>query len=278
MPDYGLFCQSRLSNPYPLYHRLGEEDPVHFSTVLQTWIITRHEDVKAGIVDDRLSSNKMAFYLNPLPPTSREGLRPLTEYMSPWMSMKDPPDHPPTGTINKAFTTKSLEELTPKIQAISEVLPEDFVEYGRGDLIGQFAHPLPATVICEMLGIPPDNHDQFRRWSADIVAFSAGSSVLLEKVANKAQSSQLELVEYCRRIISRRKIQPKNDLTSRLISVEERDAQITELELCAMCVLLFVAGQETTTNLIGNGVLSLLKQPESFQRLRGNPRLIESAI
>ena len=91
-------------------------------------------------------------------------------------------------------------------------------------------------------------------------------------------ASQLELVEYCRRIISQRRIQPKDDLISRLISAEERDAQITELELYALCVQLFVAGQETTTNLIGNGVLTLLKQPGAFQRLRERPELIESAI
>ena len=135
MSDYELFCQSRLSNPYPLYHRLREEEPVHFSAVLQTWMITRYEDVKVLLADDRLSSNRMAFYLNPLAPKSREELRPLTEYMSQWTSMQDPPDHTRLrGLINRAFTPKSLEELTPRIQAISEGLFDDLIEYGRGDL------------------------------------------------------------------------------------------------------------------------------------------------
>ena len=277
--EYQLFCQSRLSNPYPLYHRLRQEEPVQFSEVLQTWMLTNYEDVKVGLVDNRLSNDKMAFYFNPIAPKTREKLGSLTQYFSQWMNMKDPPDHTRLrGLVNKAFTPKSLEELTPKIQAISERLVGDLVEHGRGDVIGQFAYPLPATVICEMLGIPPDDQDQFRGWSADIIAFSAGSSVLLETVADKAQASQLELVEYCRRIISQRRMKPKDDLISRLISVEERGAQISELELYAMCVQLFVAGQETTTNLIGNGVFSLLKNPGTYQRLRERPDLIESAI
>jgi cytochrome P450 len=278
-PDYQLFCQSRLADPYPFYHRLRTEDPVHFSDTLQTWMLTSYDDVAAATGDARLSSDRMQFYLNPISAESRPKLASLCEYMSRWMSMKDPPDHTRLrGLVNKAFTSRSADEMIPHIREISQNLIADLGDGGRADLIGQFAYPLPATVICEMLGIPSDEQTQFRQWSSDIVAFSAGSGLLLEAAAESTQESQLALVEYCRRIIDQRRRQPQDDLISRLISVEQAGTQLNELELYAMCVQLFVAGHETTTNLIGNGVLALLQHPRDFQQLREHPELIESAV
>ena len=277
--DYQLFCQSRLADPYPFYHRLRTEDPVHFSDTLQTWVLTTYDDVAAATGDARLSSDRMQFYLNPIPAESRPKLTSLCEYMSRWMSMKDPPDHTRLrGLVNKAFTSRSVEEMIPRVREISRNLIVDFGEGGRVDLIGQFAYPLPTTVICEMLGIPSDEQTQFRQWSNDIVAFSAGSGLLLEDVAAGAQKSQLALVEYCRRIIDQHRRQPQDDLISRLISVEQEGTQLNELELYAMCVQLFVAGHETTTNLVGNGMLALLRHPQDLQQLRAHPELIESAV
>ena len=280
-PDYALFCRGRLPDPYPLYDRLRDEDPVHFSEPLKTWVLTGYDDVKEATSDDRLSSDRMAFYLNPIAAEKRDKLGSLGAYMSRWMSMKDPPDHTRLrNLVNKAFTPRSIEELEPRIQAITDRLIDDLADGGQIDLIDRFAYPLPATVICEMLGIPADEQKEFRRWSADIVAFSAGSGMVLEEVAEQAQASQSALVDYCRRIIGQRRRQPKGDLISRLIavSVEGEGTQLTELELHAMCVLLFVAGHETTANLIGNGVLALLQRPGDLRRLRERPGLIDTAV
>ena len=277
--DYQLFCQSRLADPYPFYHRLRSADPVHFSDTLKTWVLTTYDDVAAATGDARLSSDRMQFYLNPIPAESRPKLASLNEYMSRWMSMKDPPDHTRLrGLVNKAFTSRSVEEMIPRIGQIARGLIADLGEGERADLIGQFAYPLPATVICEMLGIPSQEQTQFRQWSKDIVAFSAGSGLLLGEVAASAQASQLALVEYCRRVIDQRRRQPQDDLISRLISVGQKGTQLSELELYAMCVQLFVAGHETTTNLIGNGMLALLQHPRAFLHLRAHPELIRSAV
>ena len=246
---------------------------------LQTWVLTRYDDVTAAIGDSRLSSDRMAFYLDPIAAEARDKLGPLCTTMSRWMSMQDAPDHTRLrALVTKAFTPRSVEALSPSIRAISERLIDDFADHGRIDLIDRFAFPLPATVICEMLGIPAGEQRQFRKWSNDIVAFSAGSGMVLEAVAEQAQASQSALVEYCRRIIALRRRQPRDDLISRLIAVEEEGARLSELELHAMCVQLFVAGHETTTNLIGNGMLALLQRPQDLQRLRAQPRLIETAI
>ena len=277
--DYTKFCESKLADPYPLYTRLRSEDPVHYSERLQTWIVTRYDDVKSALGDDRLSSDKMAFYMNTMSPKDRNDLDSLSQYMTRWMSMKDRPDHTRLrGLVNKAFTPKSLQDLLPEIQKICDDLVDNFISGNKKDLIEHIAYPLPATVICEMLGIPTEDQTQFRKWSNDIVAFSAGLGSMIGKVAQQAQTSQKALVDYCQKIIAQRRQDPKNDLISRLIAAEEDGAQLTESELYSMCVQLFVAGQETTTNLIANSVLTLIKNPEAFQLLRDDPELITSAI
>ena len=278
-PDYTKFCESKLADPYPLYARLRSEDPVHYSDRLQTWIITRYEDVKSALTDSRLSSDKMAFYMNTMSPKERKNLDSLSQYMTQWMSMKDRPDHTRLrGLVNKAFTSKSLQDLLPEIQRICDDLVDDFISENKKDLLEHIAYPLPATVICEMLGIPAKDQTQFRKWSNDIVAFSAGLGSMIGTVAQQAQSSQKALVDYCQKIIAQRRKHPRNDLITRLIAAEEDGAQLTESELYSMCVQLFVAGQETTTNLIANSVLTLINNPEAFKLLRDNPELISPAV
>ena len=278
-PDYTKFCESKLADPYPLYARLRSEDPVHYSDRLQTWIITRYEDVKSALTDSRLSSDKMAFYMNTMSPKERKNLDSLSQYMTQWMSMKDRPDHTRLrGLVNKAFTSKSLQDLLPEIQRICDDLVDNFISENKKDLLEHIAYPLPATVICEMLGIPAKDQTQFRKWSNDIVAFSAGLGSMIGTVAQQAQSSQKALVDYCQKIIAQRRKHPRNDLITRLIAAEEDGAQLTESELYSMCVQLFVAGQETTTNLIANSVLTLINNPEAFKLLRDNPELITPAV
>lgn len=279
--EYKLFCdgQGGLSNPYPFYSQLRDQSPVYFSETLQAWLISTYQDVKSATGDKRLSSNKMPFYLRPIGLESRDSLSSLQEYLSAWMSMKDGFDHMRLRTlVNKAFTSRSLDELSPRIQGIADQLIDDFTNYSPVNLIEKFAYPFPATVICEMLGIPTSEQSQFRKWANDIVSFSAGSTTVLEKAAKNAQSSQMDLIEYCKQIINERRKFPKDDLISRLILLEEGTNQLTELELYAMCVQLFVAGQETTTNLIGNGLLALLETPKELQKLNNDIGLLENSI
>lgn len=277
--DYEMFCQSCLDDPYPFYHRLRAEDPVHFSQRLGTWVFTRYDDVMTLTQGDRLSSERMDFYLNPIPVGIRKTLGPLSETMSRWMALNDPPDHTRLrGLVSRAFTPRMVDALTLRIQEICDELIDGFEQRGQVDLITQFAYPLPATVICDMLGIPSEDQERFRGWSEDIVAFSAGSGMLLEQVAKKAQKSQLELIDYFRDFIELRRQQPKEDLISCLIALRAEGDRLTEVEMHSMCVQLFVAGHETTMNLIGNGLLALLKHREDLERLRADPELMPSAV
>ena len=277
--DYEMFCRGRLADPYPFYHRLRAEEPVHFSQRLGTWVLTRYDNIMAVTRDKLLSSARMDFYLNPISTQLHDRLGPLTETMSRWMSMNDPPDHTRLrGLVTEAFSPRMVDGLAPRIQQICDSLIDAFGDHGQVDLIDHFAYPLPATVICEMLGIPSGDQQQFRAWSEDIVAFSAGSGIMLQHVAEQAQRSQSELVRYFRDLIAQRRRRPKEDLISALIALEKQGNKLTEMETHSMCVQLFVAGHETTTNLIGNGLLALLDHPAVLRRLRAEPTFTRSAV
>jgi cytochrome P450 len=181
--------------------------------------------------------------------------------------------------VSKAFTPRVVETLRPKIQAIVGRLLDRVEGAGAMDLIDDFAYPLPVIVICEMLGVPVADRDRFRQWGLDIAR--GLDSVMLppdSEVITRSIASRTALTQYFRELIAERRASPRSDLLSGLIAVEEAGDKLTEQELLATCILLLVAGHETTVNLIGNGTLALLRHPDQRQRLRESPALIVSAV
>src|SRR3990170_7334003 len=194
------------------------------------------------------------------------------------MLTSDPHEHTRLrGLVNKAFTPRAVERLRPHIQQIVDGLLAGVVEAGRMDVIQDLAYPLPVIVIAEMLGISPQDRAQFKKWSTDIAA-TTGGPLLAPEVLERARQSAIELADYFRGVIARRRREPQDDLISALIAAEEQGQVLSEDELLATCILLLVAGNETTTNLIGNGMLALLRHPDELQRLRNDPSLIVSAV
>src|SRR4029453_14979427 len=193
---------------------------------------------------------------------------------------RDPPDHTRLrGLVSKAFTPRVIEQLRPHIQQIVAGLL-DKVEGGPGmDLIEQFAYPLPVIVICEMLGVPVADHERFKGWGLDI---ARGLDTILlppdSEVGKRSIAARRALADYFRALIAERRAAPRPDLLSALIAAEEAGDKLNEEELLATCILLLVAGHETTVNLIGNGTLALLRHPDQLQKLRGNPGLIVTAV
>jgi cytochrome P450 len=262
------------ADPYPAYHRLRELDPVH-RTPAGFWVLTRYDDVLMVLRDARFG---------------REGFAPLLEgiYGSPGdagttprsMLFQDPPDHTRLrGLVSKAFTPRVIEGMRSHIQAIVDRLLDRVQAAGAMDLIEDLAYPLPVTVICEMLGVPVNDHSAIRHWSADVarsldaIGLAAGSDVV-----ERGRAGRRALGQYFRRLVPERRREPRNDLLSALIAAEEQGDQLTEGELISTCVLLFIAGHETTVNLIGNGVLALLRHPDQRRLLQENPSLITSAV
>jgi len=261
-----------IADPYPTYHRLRAEDPVHMSP-MGFWVLTRYEDVVASLRDPRFAKEAIPAFV-----ASRFGIT----IVGPGLSMldRDPPNHTRLRSlVNKAFTPRVVEVLRPRIQQIVDELLEANRSQGAMDLIEDFAYPIPVIVICEMLGVPIEDRERFRKWGLDI---ARGLDAILlpadSEITQRSATSRRELGAYFRELIAERRARPRADLLSDLIAAEEAGDKLSEDELLATCILLLVAGHETTVNLIGNGTLALLRHPDALRRLRDEPGLIASAV
>jgi pimeloyl-[acyl-carrier protein] synthase len=261
-----------LADPYPVYHRLRAEDPVHHSP-LGFWVLTRYEDVVAALRDPRLAKEAIASFV-----AARFGAPVPAMGLS--MLDRDPPDHTRLrGLVSKAFTPRVVEGLRPRIQEIVDGLLDGVEARGSMDLIEEFAYPIPVAVICEMLGVPIEDHERFRGWSLDI---ARGLDLLWlgpdSDVGRRSVAARHALGDYFRGLIAQRRAAPRSDLLSGLIAAEEAGDKLNENELLATCILLLIAGHETTVNLIGNGMLALLRHRDQLERLQREPGLIASAV
>ncbi|HKO25499.1 MAG TPA: cytochrome P450, partial [Chloroflexota bacterium] len=270
--------QEIAANPYPLYHRLRSGDPVRWDAPLGAWVVTCYADVQSALGDARLSAERINLSTEWLPEAMRETLGPVFRALSRQMLFLDPPDHTRLrGLVNKAFTPRVVEGMRPHIQAIVDDLLDAVQEAGRMDVIQDFAYPLPAIVIAEMLGVPPEDRDQFRIWSDDFGALIGRSDLTLDG-ATRALRGVAEFMDYFRNIVAWRRASPRDDLLQSLIAAEDRGDALSEEELLANCVLLLAAGHGTTTHLIGNGLLALLRNPDQLRKLRDDPTLIAAAV
>jgi len=271
-PRVDLLDPAVLSDPYPLFHRLRTEDPVHWEADLEFWALTRYADALYALREDSLLSS--AIHDSPRP--GGVGLSSAR-----WFVFLDPPRHTRLrALVHSAFTPQVVEGLRASIQAIADELLDRAAEAGRLDLIADLGFPLPAIVIAELLGVPAEDRAQFRAWSADLAA--AGGLVRMAadgaERLSRARAGGAALNAYFRDIIRERRRAPRDDLVSRLTGVQSAEGTLSEEELVDTCALLLFAGHETTTNLIGNGMLALLRHPDELSRLRADPSLIGSAV
>jgi cytochrome P450 len=262
-----------VEDPYPTYHVLRSQDPVHRSP-LGFWVLTRYADVIATLRDPRLIKEPIAAFV-----AARFGMA-VPPGLGLSMLDRDPPDHTRLrGLVSKAFTPKALESLRPHIQEIVDGLLDQVESRGEMDLIEEFAYPLPVVVICEMLGVPVRDHERFKQWGLDV---ARGLDAIMlppdSEVGKRSVTGRRALAEYFHELIAERRAAPREDMLSALIAAEEAGDKLDEDELLATCILLLVAGHETTVNLIGNGTLALLRHPDQLRRLREEPALIGSAI
>ena len=269
---YNPLSARTAQDPYPIYAALRSRAPVHRSRLLKAWLFTRHADVNAILRDHRrfgndprkgtLSSRQLAM----LPPPN--------EYT---MLLLDPPDHTRLrALVRKAFTPRAVHALESRIRSIMGALLDEIDDPAAFDLMQAVAWPLPVMVIAEMLGIPADDRGQFRIWSAQRARLLEPTIGRRERRAGEAASRAFDA--YFRPIILQRRAEPRDDIVSALVRAQDEGTRLNERETLNMLRLLLVAGNETTANLIGNGVLALLRHPEQLQRLREDPSLIPGAV
>jgi cytochrome P450 len=241
-----------------------------------TWMLTRYADVRDALRDSRMSADRTTA------PLVKENMDRLPEFLRQTtqglrsMLLQDPPDHTRVRKlVNKAFTPKRIEALRRHIEELVRGLADDLEAKRDFDLIHEFAEPLPAVVIAELLGVPPEDHRQFREWSSGLIRGISSTDTAAREIASE---SNRQILAYLSEVIAARRREPRDDLISALIAAQEERDALTDQELLATANLLLVAGHETTTNLIGNGMLAMLREPDEWRRLCAEPELVDSAV
>lgn len=276
--DIDLLSAEAIRDPYAFFGQLREHDPVHWNAAHKSWVVTRYEDVAAGFLDRRLSSDRVeAIYSTKLSAEERVRRAPTYEVLSDWMVFKDPPAHTRLRNLVKAaFTPRAVQALAPRItEIVDHVL--DLPDDGTVDVVGDIAYPIPAMVIAEMLGVPPEDRELFRAWSNDItmLIFEGARD---EDDRRIAQDGLTALADYLRGLVDDHRRSPREDLMSALLASAVDDESLTEDEIVHTCVLLLFGGHETTTNLLANGYLALRRHPEQARILLSDPTVAESAV
>ena len=263
-------------DPYPRYDQLRSEDPVHWNDGAQVWVLTRYQDVLDAMRDPRLSSTGITALTQKV--GGVEGVPDLEQTFLGMMLFADPPDHTRLRSLaNKAFTPRVLERMRSQIQDAADRLLDDIQERGSMEVVSELAYPLPAMVITEVLGVAGGDPATFKKMSNDLATF-AGDIRQAEENVGPIIESMAELKEYLQDAAAQRRTEPKDDLLSALVAAEDQGDSFSEDELYSMCAMLTFAGHETTTILIGNGILTLLQHPSELERLRQDPSLLESAV
>ena len=262
------------ADPYPFYRRLREQEPVHHSP-LGFWVLTRYDDCVNVLRDPRFGREEFQQML-----TAVYGDETEKPALPRSMLFRDPPDHTRLrALVSKAFTPRMIETMRAHIQEIVDRLLDRVAGQDGMDVVEDLAYPLPVTVICEMLGVPVDDHASIRGWSADIArSLDAIGLPSDAAIVERGRRSRRALADYFRALVVQRRARPQADLLSGLLAAEEQGDKLTVDEVIAMCLLLFIAGHETTVNLIGNGTLALLRHPDQLARVRDDPALIPTAI
>ncbi|MDQ1438860.1 MAG: pimeloyl-[acyl-carrier protein] synthase [Acidimicrobiaceae bacterium] len=271
------FAPEHRADPYPVYRTLREGARVHWSEEQESFFFTHYEDCLAILRHPAGSTNMDNASMSARRTMSAHS--PMAAMEAKPMLFADPPVHTRLRTlVSKAFTPRAVEAMRPHIAEIVDRLLDQAEANGELDIVADLAFPLPVIVIAEMLGVPVEDQDQLKPWSADLARTI--DPVLTEETVAQAGMSALQFINYLNGLIEERRARPKDDLLSGLIAVEDEGERLGHDELLIMTMLLFVAGHETTQNLIGNGMLALLRHPEQISRLRDSddPALAKNAV
>ncbi|GAB2703469.1 cytochrome P450 family protein [Kitasatospora kifunensis] len=279
-PPPPLFTWEFAADPYPAYAWLREHAPVHRTTLpsgVDAWLVTRYVDARQALADARLSKNP-AHHSEQAHRTGRVGIpgERQADLMTHLLNI-DPPDHTRLRRlVSKAFTPRRVAEFEPRVQQLTDRLIDSFAARGSADLIHEFAFPLPIYAICDLLGVPAEDQDDFRDWAGMMIRHGGGPRGGVARAVKRMRT-------YLAELIHRKRADPGDDLISGLIRASDHGEHLTENEAAAMAFILLFAGFETTVNLIGNGLYTLMNQPAQRARLqesiaRGESELLATGV
>ncbi|MFT4096982.1 MAG: cytochrome P450 [Rhodoblastus sp.] len=276
-PAFNLMDPAFVRDPYPAYRMLRSMAPV-WKSPMGVWVLTRYDDIAKLLKDQRFVHD---FDGNISDPRNRGALReePVYKQLGRSMLLRDPPDHSRLrGLVAKAFTLRRMEEMRPQIERVVNALLDGLEPRGKMDVIEDFSHKLPVIVICDMLGIPEEDRAQFLS-GYRVSGRAIDPTPMTQAELDQVNANILGGRAYFAKLFDRRRKEPGDDLTSALLQVQdEKDGRLSEDELFANISLLFAAGHETTTNLIGNGLLALHRNPDQWRKLVADPSLASGAV
>jgi cytochrome P450 len=269
------------ANPYPYFARLREEDPVHWSEKHHAWLLTRYDDVAAASNDARLSSDRVRPLLARMSPERRATVGPVFEMIADWMVVSDPPAHTRLRRLaTSAFHPRKAVAMEGRIRELVDTLIDDYIASGTEDLVTGYAFPLPATVICELIGAPVADADKMKVWSQELalVAFGAGGEARDERHL-RAMRGLEEMFAYFAVLIERARENPGGtDMISSLLEGDGSGETLTDDEMRGMCALMLFAGHETSMNTMTATVYQLLRNPSQLELLRGDLKLAGKTV
>jgi cytochrome P450 len=271
-----------LRDPFPIFRRMRQEDPVHWSPRLKSWVLTRYDDNKAVCLDRDVSSDRLRPFFATLPGPEAARIGEIVRYLTHWMVFRDPPEHTRLRRLtSKVFHLQSMNAMRPAAEELTQWLLDGIdARIGRRgeiDFVADFAGPLPALVIMAMLGVPREELAKVKRMSDEMALF-IGSSRMSGDKYDIAERATKQMAAFFLELIQDRRRNAKDDLLSQLVHLDDGGDRLTEDELVATCILLLFAGHETTTNHIANGLLSLLRFPREFDLLKEDPEIAPRAV
>ncbi|MDX2155787.1 MAG: cytochrome P450 [Hyphomicrobiaceae bacterium] len=269
------------ADPYPQFARLRDEDPVHWSPALKSWVLTRYDDVARALSSaEDMSPDRLTPFYAAMPEPGRSILAEAMRYFTLWIVFRDPPGHTRVrALVAKAFLPGTIAGWRPTIATITERLLDDLSREGTGetDLVAKFTMQLPARVIMALMSVSDRHLHDIKAWSDDIMAFLFSAREIADKYQRAAHGARA-MAGLFRDLIAERRRTPGDDLLSLLITARDADDHLTEDELVATAMLLLFAGHETTTNLLSNATLALLRNPETRERFVSEPDNVGAAI
>jgi len=283
MPTTSLVFDPRdpdvIQRPLETLLRLQAEDPVHWSPLLKGWVLTRHDDVKSVQMNSGVTSDRLTPFFESQQGEERARLSDLIRYLNTWVVFKDPPDHTRLRTLlNKVVTPAVMRDLEAGITELADGLLDKIEARsdGRFECISEFANPLPASVIMDLLGVPREDMEALRDWSMQLQPFLGNATSTGDKYET-GRAGIVAMADYFRVAARQRQASPRGDVISHFVMLQQT-GQITEDEVLGSCILFLFAGHETTTNLIGNGIRALLENPDQKARFLADPSFVASAV
>ncbi len=277
---YDILSPAFFADPYPTLDRMRAEEPVYWHPQLMSWVLTRYDDIHKVLRDagTRFSARRVEQYSVGAPESVQDQLRVCNQFFGICVAFVDPPQHARLrALVSRALTVQGVERMRPRIQALVGALLAAARERGHMDVIADFALPLPLSVFGALMGIPEADIPTLKGY-VRLVNRLFGAGLVAAEDVEACHAGIVGFYDYFNKNIAERRDRPTEDLLSKLIEARVDGALLTDDELVAMCVTLMIGGHETTTNMIGNGVLSLLRHPEQLRKLRDEPRLLDGAI